>query len=348
MSFQQLFNANIPIIQAPMAGIGGAQLAVAVAKSGGLGSIPCGMLSADQAVAALAAFRRQTDAPCNLNFFCHPMPSPNPQQREQWQQALLPYYRTFGLSINNDTGTLRQPFSNAIADALEDNPPEIVSFHFGLPENDLLDRVKRWGCKVLSTATTVEEGRWLEDKGADAVIAQGAEAGGHRGMFISDDIASQIGILPLTSQLIDALSVPVIAAGGIGHGRDIHALMQLGAVGVQIGTAYMLCDEADTRPIHRELLQQEGILTAITNVFSGKPARGMRNQLMKDLGDICDIVPDFPYASADLGPLRTAAEARSLADFTPLWSGQNRSGCQAVSATQLTENLWLQATTSAT
>jgi nitronate monooxygenase len=216
----------------------------------------------------------------------------------------------------------------------------VVSFHFGLPDDALLARVRSWGAKVLASATTVEEGRWLARRGVDAVIAQGVEAGGHRGMFLTDDLSTQVGTLPLVRQLVKALDRPVIAAGGIADAQGVAAAMALGAAGVQVGTAYLLCPEATTSEIHRRALRSEAARhTALTNVFTGRPARGIVNRVMRELGPICPTAPAFPLATGAIAPLRAKAESLGSGDFTPLWAGQDASGCREVGAAELTREL---------
>ena len=178
---------------------------------------------------------------------------------------------------------------------LEEFRPAVVSFHFGLPSNELLARVRRWGAKILASATTVDEARWLEARGVDAIIAQGLEAGGHRGMFLSEDLSTQVGTLALLPQVVRAVKVPVIAAGGIADARGVAAAMALGAAGVQVGTAYLLCPEASTSALHRSALKGEGARhTAVTNLFTGRPARGIVNRIMRELGPINALAPSFP------------------------------------------------------
>ena len=340
MALTDFIAIDLPIIQAPMAGVQNWELAVAVARGGGLGSIPCGMLSIEQIIRETEQFTRHSDKPYNLNFFCHAMPEKNAGQLAQWRELLQPFYRDAGINESPTTGTLRMPFSESIADAIEAFKPPVISFHFGLPSPALVKRVKSWGTRVFGCATTVAEGVWLQEHGADAVIAQGLEAGGHRGIFLSDDLTAQLATLPLVSQLVDCLTIPVVATGAVASARDVKAMLQLGACGVQVGTSYLLCDEAKTSTAHRNALKDSQASTAITNLLSGRPARGIRNRLMRTLGDIHTCAPEFPYASIALAPLRQYAEAKNLGDFSPLWAGQNRSGCRAVSATQLTQALW--------
>jgi nitronate monooxygenase len=196
------------------------------------------------------------------------------------------------------------------------------------------------GSKILSSATTVAEARWLEARGVDAIIAQGIEAGGHRGIFLSEDLSTQVGTFALLPQIVREVRVPVIAAGGIADAKGVAAAMALGAAGVQIGTAYMLCPEATTSVVHRAALKSDAARhTALTNLFSGRPARGIVNRIMKELGPISTAAPAFPLATAAIAPLRAKAESQGSGDFSPLWSGQNASGCKEVPAGELTREL---------
>lgn len=340
-SLQQLLGIELPLIQAPMAGSQGSALAVAVSNAGGLGSLPAAMLAPEALRAELAAITRQTTRPYNVNFFCHVPPQADAAREARWRQALSPYYAELGLDPQAvPAGPARVPFGAAAADVLEAFRPPVVSFHFGLPEPGLLARVRGWGAKVLSSATTVEEARWLEAQGVDAVIAQGLEAGGHRGMFLSDDLATQVGTLALVTQVVRCVKVPVIAAGGIACREAVTAARALGAAGVQVGTAYLLCPEATTSPVHRAALRSQAArMTALTNLYSGRPARGIVNRLMRELGPMSEAAPAFPLATAAVAPLRARAEARGSGDFSPLWSGQDASGCREVPAAQLTREL---------
>ena len=341
MSLQTLLGIELPIIQAPMAGVQGSALAVAVSNAGGLGSLPCAMLGLEAMRQELVAIRAQTTKPYNVNFFCHAQPEPDDTCETVWRQVLAPYYQEYGIDVNaTATGSGRLPFNTAAADVLEQFKPPVVSFHFGLPAPELLERVRKWGAKVLATATTVEEALWLEAHGVDAVIAQGLEAGGHRGFFLSEDLNTQLGTFSLVPQIVRALKIPVIAAGGIADARSVAAAMVLGASGVQIGTAYMLCAEATTSAVHRAALKSDAAcVTALTNVFSGRPARGIVNRLMREIGPICPVAPAFPLATAALAPLRARTESLGSGDFSPLWAGQNASGCKEVSASRLTREL---------
>ena len=341
VTLQTLLGIELPIIQAPMAGVQDSRLAVAVSNAGGLGSLPCAMLSPDDMRKELAHIAAHTTKPYNVNFFCHTPPRPNAERDTEWRAALAPYYREFELDLAAVApGVLRSPFSPDAADVLDDFKPAVVSFHFGLPSAELLARVRAGGSKIFSSATTVEEARWLEAHGADAIIAQGLEAGGHRGMFLSDELSTQVGTFALLPQIVQAVALPVVAAGGIADARGVAAAMALGAAGVQVGTAYLLCPEATTSAVHRAALKSEAARhTAVTNLFSGRPARGIVNRLMRELGPVSAAVPDFPLASSALASLRAKAEGQGRGDFSPLWAGQNASGCREIPAADLTREL---------
>jgi nitronate monooxygenase len=338
---QQLFGIDLPIIQAPMAGVQLGGLAIAVSNAGGLGSLPCAMLTPESMKKELAALKAGTSKPYNVNFFCHTPPAPSAEREAAWRKALAPYFKEYGIDpATIPAGPGRAPFSKEAIDALEEFRPRVVSFHFGLPPAELLTRVKSWGSKVISSATTVAEARWLEAHGADAVIAQGNEAGGHRGLFLSDDISTQPGTFALLPQVVRAVKVPVIAAGGIADARGIGAAMALGAAGAQVGTAYLLCPEATTSNVHRAALKSEAAReTVLTNLFTGRPARGIINRIIRELGPISAAVPEFPLATSAIAPLRAKAEAQGKGDFSPLWSGQNATGCKEIPAADLTREL---------
>jgi len=341
MTLQQLLGIELPIVQAPMAGVQGSALAIAVSNAGGLGSLPCAMLDVNAIRNELAAIKAQTTKPYSVGFFCHVPPAANAEREARWRDALAPYYAEFGIDASKiPAGPGRNPFSAEAAQVLSEFKPVVVSFHFGLPSAELLARVKSWGAKILSSATTVEEARWLEAHGADVIIAQGLEAGGHRGMFLTDDLTTQVSTFALLPQIVRAVNVPVIAAGGIADAKGVAAAMALGAAGVQIGTAYLLCPEATTGPLHRAALKSDAARhTALTNVFTGRPARGIVNRVMRELGPISPAAPAFPLAPAAVAPLRAKAESQGSGDFSPLWAGQNVSGCREIPAAELTRQL---------
>lgn len=319
-----LFKIDLPIIQAPMAGAIDTELVIAAAQAGALGSLPCAMLSPDKAREQVNIFRQQVSAPVSLNFFAHTPTVPDPAREAAWRDQLAPYYNELHLDPAMPVpSAARSPFDAAMCELVEELKPEVVSFHFGLPEASLLKRVKAAGCVVIASATIVKEAVWLAERGVDAIIAQGAEAGGHRSMFLTDDISTQPGTFALVPQMVDAVRVPVIAAGGIADGRGIAAAFALGAAGVQIGTAYLRCPESRVNAIIRQGLAEAGDgSTAITNVMTGRAARGVMNRAMREIGPVTRETPGFPHAAAAFGPLKTAAEKLGKAEFTNVWAGQ--------------------------
>jgi nitronate monooxygenase len=338
---RDLFGIDVPIVQAPMAGPVFSDMVIAVAEAGGLGSLPCATMGIEQLRSEFATVRRGTTRPINVNFFCHTPPTFDADREAAWRERLRPYYTELGLDPDAPvTRSNRTPFDQEACALVEDLRPEVVSFHFGLPEQRLVDRVRATGAIILSTATTVPEARWPEDHGCDAIIAQGAEAGGHRGMFLTDDIATQLGTFALVPQVVDAVRVPVIAAGGIADARGIVAALALGAAGVQIGTAYLFTPEARLAVPHREALSSERAReTALTNIFTGRPARGILNRVMREVGPMTDVAPAFPLAGGALAPLRAATAGMGSGDFMSLWSGQSAALCRQATAGELTRRL---------
>ncbi len=327
-----------PIVQAPMAGAGGVALAAAAIRGGAIGSLPCALLSPAQAIEQAAAVRAAANGPLNLNFFCHRLEPAGDDAA--WRTLLAPYYAEYGVGPPEMPPPLRRPFDDAMCDAVETIRPEIVSFHFGLPNEDLLDRVAATRAHILSSATNVAEARWLAARGVDAVIAQGFEAGGHTARFLPAAPGTEMGLFALLPQTADAVDLPVIAAGGIGDARGIAAAFALGASAVQLGTAYLHCPESLASPAHRALLLDEAAeATRFTNLISGGLARGLPNRLVEELGPTNPAAPPFPHASAALAALRAAAEAKGRTDFSTIWSGQSaRLGCPE-SAEALTRRL---------
>jgi nitronate monooxygenase len=340
----ELFKIELPIVQAPVAGAMDWELAAAAAQAGALGSLPCAMLNAAQVREQMARIRARTSKPINLNFFCHTQPELNNAREARWRERLAPYYRELGIDPAAPVpSSNRTAFDAAMCEVVEETKPDVVSFHFGLPPSRLLERVKASGFPIVSSATTAAEARWLEARGVDAVIAQGCEAGGHRGLFLTDDsndVTTQAGTFALVPQVVDAVQVPVIAAGGITDARGIAAAFALGAAGVQIGTAYLWCPEAKISKPHREALKsarEDG--TALTNLMTGRPARGFINRVMREIGPISDVAPEFPLAAGALAPLRTKAEAQGSGDFSPMWAGQSARLGRALPAAELTKTL---------
>ncbi len=318
-----LLAIDVPLVQAPMAGSNDSRLVIAVSEAGGLGSLPCGMLTPDRIRAEVAAVRAGTDRPFNLNFFCQRGDPPAEAEGARWFARLAAYYAELGVEPPSGLTAGRTPFDEALCALVEELRPPVVSFHCGLPAEPLVDRVRATGATVLSSATTVAEARWLAERGCDVIIAQGAEAGGHRGMFLTDAPAQQVGTLALVPQVVDAVDVPVIAAGGIADSRGVAAARALGAQGVQVGTAFLRTPEAITSEVHRRALAEAtDDATVLTNVMTGRPARGIVNRVVDEVGPLSDDAPAYPFATSGIAPLRAAAEARGSADFSPLWAGQ--------------------------
>jgi nitronate monooxygenase len=336
-----LFKTEFPIVLAPMAGVMDAELVIAAAQGGALGSLPCAMLSAEKAREQVGLIRQRVKAPVNMNFFCHTPVELTSEAEARWKQRLAGYYTELGLDPAAPVNAAnRAPFDAAFCAVVEELKPEIVSFHFGLPEPALLRRVKAAGCIVISSATTVREAVWLEQRGVDAIIAQGAEAGGHRGMFLTDKVSEQPGTFALVPQVVDAVRVPVIACGGIADGRGIAAAFALGASGVQIGSAYLRCPESRVTPGGRKALAEaDDESTVITNVMTGRPARGVQNRLMREAGPVSPDAPPFPHAATALAPLKAVAEKQGRVDFTNLWAGQAIALAREVPAAELTRDL---------
>ncbi len=327
---------TLPIVQAPMAGVQGSDLALAVSRTGALGSLPAAMLRDEALVSELTALA-ESDLPYNVNFFAHEMPAPDHAAEDAWVAALAPYRAEFGVAETGSSAS-RRPFDAVVCELVEPFAPPIVSFHFGLPDELLLRRVKAWGSVVMSTATTVDEARWLTDHGADAVIAQGWEAGGHRGHFLSADLSMHLPTLDLVRAIRASVDVPVIAAGGIATAADVRAALDAGARSAQVGSAFLLADEATTSPLHRAALQQPHG-TVVTTALTGRPARGIPNRLIRDLGEFPGAVPPFPLAAGPLAPLRAAAEAQGRADFTAMWCGTNSHALRSAPAADIVTSL---------
>ena len=340
-----LTGIELPIIQAPMAGSSDAELVIAVSEAGGLGSLPCAMLTPDEVRTSYALIRQRTAKPVNFNFFCHRVPFQDEDRERQWLERLTSYYAELGVDPSAPVRfPNRNPFDEDMCGTVTELRPPVVSFHFGLPARPLLQRLRSAGIRILSSATTVREALWLQDEGCDAIIAQGFEAGGHRGMFLSQDPATQVGSMALVPQIVDAVQIPVIAAGGIGDGRGIAAAFALGASAAMLGTAYLTCPECRTSQVHRKALatarEDE---TVLTNVITGKPARSIGNRFIHETGPMNPRVPDFPRAAIAVAPLRAAAERLGSSDFSPLWAGQAARMCRNVPAGELTRLLFREA-----
>jgi nitronate monooxygenase len=324
--FEALLGSRLPIVAAPMAGAAGVELAVATIAGGAVGSLPCAMLAAEEARAQALEVRSRASGPLNLNVFCHDVPAP--VDESAWRTLLRPYYAEAGIDEPEGGAPARRPFDAAMCGVVEEIRPELVSFHFGLPEPALLERVRASGARILGNATTVEEARWLAARGVDAIIAQGWEAGGHAGRFLGGAPEEQMGLIALVPQVADATGLPVIAAGGIGDARGIAAALTLGAAAAQIGTAYLHCHESLIAQAHREGLAGEGAEhTRFTNLYSGGLARGLPTRLIEELGAVRPEAPPFPLAN--LAPL----------GFRPMWAGQAARLGKPEPARALTERL---------
>jgi nitronate monooxygenase len=333
--------STIAIIQAPMAGAQSPELCIAVCEAGGLGSLPCAMLTPQLAREQIGLVRSRTRAPFNVNFFVHRPPSADAEVERRWRERLSPYYAEAGIEPACEAGPARAPFDDAMCAVVEETRPPIVSFHFGLPDVSLLARVKATGAKILSSATTVAEARWLAGRGVDAIIAQGREAGGHRGMFLDEDVDAQPGLFALLPQIVDAVGIPVIAAGAIADGRGIAAAFMLGAAAAQIGTAFLLTPQASISDLHRAALRAgRDDATRLTNLYTGRPARGILTRFIREQGPLNAEAPQFPLAAGASAPLRKAFEARGRTDFSPLWSGEAAALAREQDAGELTRRLW--------
>jgi nitronate monooxygenase len=337
----ELLKIEIPIVQAPMAGSDSVALARSVSSTGALGSLGCALLSPNAVRETMRALRHEMARPFNVNFFCHAMEDPAPDATERWKRLLRPHYERWGMDIETVAESrLRLPFDEDMCAVVEELKPEVVSFHFGLPRPNLVDRLKRHGIKILSTATSVREAEWLESRGCDAIVAQGIEAGGHRGMFLETNTATQAGLFALLPQVTDAVSVPVIAAGGIADARGVVAAFALGASGVQLGTAYLFCPEANVPPLYRQALAEAtDDTTALTNLFSGRPARAILNRFLQESGPMSDAAPAFPYAATLVAPLRAASERSGSVDYVQMWAGQAARLAKPLPADEFTRNL---------
>ena len=338
-SLQSLLGVELPIVQAPMAGVQGSTLALAVSSAGGLGSLPAALLTPDALRGELSILTQQARGPVNINFFCHRPPSEQAAREQAFRAALAPYYEELGVAPAGG-GPTRLPFGREFLAVLAEFKPRVLSFHFGLPPEELLREVRGLGATIIGCATTLEEVQWLAERGVHVIVAQGLEAGGHRGMFLSEDLTTQVGTLALVRQAVKTVNVPILAAGGISDARSVSAALALGAAGVQVGTSYLLCPEANTSVIHRAALSGAGAAhTALTNLFTGRPARGIVNRVIRELGPISALAPSFPLATPLMAPLRARAESLGSGDFSPLWAGQDVSGAKPIPAAQLTREL---------
>jgi nitronate monooxygenase len=331
---------DLPVILAPMASVASPELVAAVSNAGGLGSYGCARLTPSQVKEEAGRIRALTNRSFNLNFFCHEEPRVTAEQHAAWRARLAPYYAELGIDAGIAATNYGAAFNEEMCDVVVSVRPKVVSFHFGMPPPPLVGRLKAAGCVLMATATTVAEARRLVDLGCDVIIAQGVEAGGHRGMFLTTDLNEQLGTFALVPQVVDAVDVPVVAAGAITDVRGVAAAFALGADAVQVGTAYLFCPEAKVHPLHRAALaeaRERG--TALTNVFTGRPARSLVNRLVREVGPISPLAPAFPAASEVVQPLSAEGARLDLSDFMPLWAGQAAPLGQEMGAAELTRRL---------
>lgn len=303
-----LLGIEHPILQAPMAGPATPTLAAAVSNSGGLGALGCAEMTLDELAAAAGTLRAATNQPFNLNFFVGNAPVTDPATLARTRDRLQPFYAALGLGSPPETlPALGPSFDDARLGLLLDLRPAVVSFHFGLPDATAVAALRSAGIRLISTATTVAEARALEAAGIDAIIAQGYEAGGHRGAHLPSQPAQGVGTLALVPQIVDAVRLPVIAAGGIGDGRGIAAAFALGAAGVQLGTAFLSTPEAGTDAHRRALLARATEEdTMVTDAVSGRSARAVRSPYAEAMAVRPEPLPAFRQMYALTGPLLEA------------------------------------------
>lgn len=318
-----LLGIDRPILQAPMAGAATPALAAAVSNAGGLGALGVAMMPPEMLRQEVATLRTMTNGSFNLNYFVHDEPDLSTYDAAPMRAALARHYAELGLGDVPAPSVPSPAFNEEALALLLELRPRVASFHFGLPAPDIVDRLKKAGMAVIGSATTAAEARALEKGGADAIIAQGHEAGGHRGTFLDHVDLGTVGTLALVPQVVDAVNVPVIAAGGIGDERGIAAAFMLGAAGVQLGTAYLLCPEAQVHPVHRKALSEASDhSTVVTKLFSGRPARAIRTRLTEDLHPYEHQAAPFPAQRPLVAPLTSAGAKSERAEFMQLWSGQ--------------------------
>ena len=329
-----------PIIQAPMASAATPEMAVAVTRAGAMGSLGVSLQSTDATRANCEFIRSKTNGTYNINYFVHNEATPDPNKAEITRQYLAAYYEELGIGEVPAATIMSFPFNEEHLAVMLDLKPPVMSFHFGLPRKELFDAVRNAGIFTISSATTVAEAQHLETAGIDAIIAQGFEAGGHRGTFVEPYEDGWIGTMALVPQIVDAVSVPVIAAGGIADGRGIAASLVLGASAVQLGTAFLPCPESAIPDVHREALEiAQSDKTRLTSAFSGRPARGLENRYIREMAGKEDGFPDFPILNTLTGPLRKASAHAGSTDFVSLWAGQAVGLIKSMPAGTLVETL---------
>jgi len=334
---------ELPILQAPMAGVSTPELAAAVSNAGALGAIAVGATDPAGARAMIAATRAATDRPFNVNVFVHPPAQPDAAREAAWLEAFGPIFRAFGAEPPQSLRTIYRSFNedDEILACLVETAPSVISFHFGIPTPDRIAALRSTGAVLLTTATSLAEGRAAEGAGMDAVVAQGWEAGGHRGMFDPGAPDEQLGTLALTRLLAQRLDIPVIAAGGIMDGAAIAAVLRLGAEGAQLGTAFIACPESAASPAYRAaLLRGDNVRSMMTTSISGRPARSLTNRFTALAEDLVGLTPpDYPIAYDAGKALHTAAAARGEHGYGAQWAGQGAPLARSLPASELVATL---------
>lgn len=332
-----------PIIQAPMAGTATPELAAAVSNAGGLGSLGLGSTGVDAARAAIRQTKTLTAAPFNVNFFCHRTASSDPGREKVWLSYLAPLFREFDATPPQSLHDPDPSFNDnpAMLAMLVEERPAVISFHFGLPDTQAITQLKQAGSILMATATTLDEARAIEAAGLDFIVAQGVEAGGHRGMFDPHDGDAGLTTLSLVPLLAQSTSLPVIAAGGIMNGTGVRAVMRLGACAAQMGTAFILCPESAAPQAHRDALASDRALhTRISAAISGRPARGIVNRMHTDVDTRGrPILPDYPICYVATRALQRAASEHGCHDFASHWAGQGAPFARAMPAADLVKTL---------
>lgn len=333
-----LLGIRYPIIQAPMAGVSTPQLAAAVSNAGGLGSVAVGHVRAGEAARLIGQARELTDGPLNVNLFCHAPARQDAAVDQAWLARMAPSFAEFGATPPRELREIYPTFVNDddMLDMLLEQRPEVVSFHFGLPGQDRIDALKNASIRIAATATSLQEARAIQAAGADLIIAQGFEAGGHRGVFDGrQDL--RLGTLALTRLIATSTRLPVVAAGGIMDGRGINAALALGACGAQLGTAFILTPESSASPAYRATLKSERAWhTHVTSVISGRPARGIFNRFMQEMEQAgAPPVPAYPVAYDAGKALNEAAAARGNFEFAAMWAGQGAPLAREMPATRM-------------
>jgi nitronate monooxygenase len=346
MSILDTLKVAIPIVQAPMAGVSTPAMAAAVSEAGGLGSIGIGAVDAAGAAVMMEEVRARTARAFNVNVFVHAEPVVDAAREAEWLAAMAPAFHRFGAEPPTSLRTIYTSFASdeAIFRLLVAQAPPVVSFHFGLPDSERIAALKQAGCVLLSTATSLAEAQAAREAGVDAVVAQGFEAGGHRGVFDPEAPDDQLGTLALTRVLAVRAGLPVIAAGGIMDGHGVRAALDLGAVAAQLGTAFIACPESSADHAYRKaLMGDDANHTVMTWAVSGRPARCLRNRFTDWERDAAAAPPAYPRAYDAGKALNAAAKAAGEGGFGAQWAGQGAPLARAMPAAELLTKLWREA-----